>query len=154
MSLADSPKIYSFFQLLAASSPKPNRRYQTQSGTFTTKRPIRLAVKWIRYKKKGWCRLNTLNLDNVATNGVFIIWKPNGGNNVIRIGQGNIARSIQALRNDPTITRFGSDLLVTWAAMQRQYRDGAERYLYEQFSPATGEHISCASLVYLNLPGK
>ena len=153
MSLADSPKIYSFFQLLA-SSPKPNRRYQTQSGTFTTKRPIRLAVKWIRYKKQGWCRLNTLNLDNVATNGVFIIWKPNGGNNVIRIGQGNIARSIQTLRNDPTITRFGSDLLVTWAAMQRQYRDGAERYLYEQFSPATGDRINCASLVYLNLPGK
>lgn len=153
MSLATSPRIYSYFQLLA-SSPKPNRRYQSQSGTFTTQRPIRLSVKWIKYKKQGWCRLNTLNLDNVATNGVFIIWKPNSKNNVIRVGQGNIARKLQALRNHPDITRFGNDLLVSWASMQRKFRDGAERYLYEQYSPVSGEQINCPNLVYLNLPGK
>ena len=153
MSLANSPRIYSFFQLLA-TSPRPNRRYQSQSGTFTTARPIRLKVKWIKYKKQGWCRLRTLNLDNVATNGVFIIWKPNNKNNVIRVGQGNIARSLQALRNDPNVSRFGDDLLVTWASIQRKFRDGAERYLYEQYSPAGGERINCASLIYLNLPGK
>ena len=153
MSYANSSKIYSFFQLIA-TSPKTNRRYQSQSGTFTTARPVRLKVKWIKYKNQGWCRLRTLNLDNVATNGVFIIWKPNSKNNVIRIGQGNIARSIQALRNDPEITRFGEDLLVTWCSVQKKYRDGIERYMYEQYSPACGDQINCASLVYLNLPGK
>ena len=153
MSFAHSPKIYALFQL-AATSPRTNRRYQSQSGVFSNERPIRLAVKWVKYRKQGWCRLNNLNLEKVTANGVFIIWKPKSKNNVIRIGQGNIARRIQALRNDPKITRFGSDLLVTWASIQLKYRDGAERYLYEQYSPVTSERMNCTGLVYVNLPGK
>ena len=153
MSFAHNPKIYSLFQL-AATSPRQNKRYQSQSGVFSSSRPIRLKVKWIKYRKQGWCRLNSLNLENVSTSGIFIIWKPKSKNNVIRIGQGNIARKLQALRNDPQITRFGRELLVTWASVQLKYRDGVERYLYEQYSPATSERMNCAGLVYVNLPGK
>ena len=153
MSFSHSPKIYALFQL-AASSPRTNRRYQAQSGVFSSERPIQLTVKWIKYRKQGWVKLNTLNLEKVKANGVFIIWKPKSKNNVIRIGQGNIANKLQALRNDPKITRFGSDLLVSWASIQLKYRDGVERYLYEQYSPVTSERMNCTPLVYVNLPGK
>lgn len=153
MSVAESAKIFSALQLFA-SSPKVNRRYQSQSGIFSTQKPLKLSVKWAKYKKQGWCRLNTLNLEQVKTGGVFIIWKPQDKYNVIRIGQGQIASELQKLRNDITIARFGSDLLVTWCSIQTQFRDGVERYLYEQYSPVSVKQVTNARLVYVNLPGK
>ena len=153
MSLAESPRIYSALQLFA-SSPKVNRRYQSQSGIFSTQRPLKLSVKWAKYKKQGWCKLNTLNLEQVRASGNFIIWKPQNRNNVIRIGQGHIASELHALRNNHSITRYGNDLLVTWASIQEKYRDGVDRYLYEQYSPISVERVASARLVYVNMPGK
>ncbi len=153
MRVAENARIFSALQLFA-SSPRVNRRYQTQSGIFNSQKPLKLSVKWAKYKKHGWCKLNTLNLEQVTSNGVYIIWKPQNGHIVIRIGQGIIATELQKLRNDPCITRHGNDLLVTWASIQPSYRDGVERYLYEQYSPVSVERINNARLVYVNLPGK
>ena len=153
MSVAESSRIFSALQLFA-SSPRVNRRYQSQSGIFSTQKPLKMSLKWAKYKKQGWCKLNNLNLDQVRTSGVFIIWKPQDKNGVIRIGQGHVATELQALRNQSSVVRFGSDLLVTWASVQKQYRDGVERYLYEQYSPASVERVNNARLVYVNLPGK
>ncbi len=153
MSFADNARIYSSLQLFA-SSPKVNRRYQSQSGIFSTQKPLKLSVKWAKYKKQGWCKLNTLNLELVKSRGIYIIWKPQNKNNVIRIGQGNIASELQTLRNSAIIARFGDDLLVTWASVQKQYRDGVERYLYEQYSPISVDRVATARLVQVNMPGK
>lgn len=153
MSIAVSPRIHSLFRL-AASSPKTNRRYQTNSGTFSTQRPKKLKVKWIKYRNQQWCRLNTLNLDKVTSQGAYVIWQPSRNNSVIRIGQGNISQQLQILRNHPDITYFGNDLLATWASVHTDFRDGVERYLYEQFSPLVGDQIASGPLVYINLPGK
>ena len=153
MSIAVSPKIQSLFRL-AASSPKPNRRYQSNSGTFSAQKPKRLHVKWIKYRNQEWCRLNTLNLDKVTSQGVYVIWQPSRSNSVVRIGQGDVASHLQMLRNSPDVTRFGNDLMATWASVHTEFRDGVERYLYEQFSPLSGERISNGPLVYINLPGK
>ena len=153
MNFADSPRIYSALQLFA-SSPKVNRRYQSQSGIFSTQKPLKLSVKWAKYKKQGWCKLNTLNLDQVRASGNFIIWKPQNKNNVIRIGHGHIADELQALRNNSLMAKFGDDLFVTWAPVQEQYRDGLERYLYEQYSPVSVDRVANARLVYVNMPGK
>jgi hypothetical protein len=153
MSFADSPRIYTALQLFA-SSPKVNRRYQAQSGIFSSKKPLKLSVKWAKYKKQGWCKLNTLNLERVRASGNYIIWKPQNKNNVIRIGHGNIADQLQTLRNNSLIARYGEDLLVTWSSVQEQYRDGVERYLYEQYSPISVDRVANARLVYVNMPGK
>ena len=153
MSVAESTRIFSALQLFA-SSPKVNRRYQSQSGIFSTQKPLKLSVKWAKYRKQGWCKLNTLNLELVRSNGIFIIWKPQDRNNVIRIGQGHIASELQKLRNNASVVKFGNDLLVTWASIQQQYLDGVERYLYEQYSPASVERVHNARLIYVNLPGK
>jgi len=153
MSFADSPRIYSALQLFA-SSPKVNRRYQSQSGIFSSQKPLRLSVKWSKYKKQGWCKLNSLNLEQVKASGNYIIWKPQNKNNVIRIGQGHIASELQTLRNSSVIAKFGDDLLVTWASVPEQYRDGLERYLYEQYSPVSVARVANARLVYVNMPGE
>ena len=113
-----------------------------------------MSVKWAKYKKQGWCRLNTLNLELVKSSGIYIIWKPQSRNNVIRIGQGQISNELQHLRNNPDIVRFGSDLLVTWASVPEKYRDGVERYLYEQYSPISVDRVANARLIYVNMPGK
>jgi hypothetical protein len=153
MSFADSPRIYTALQLFA-SSPKVNKRYPAQSGIFSSKKPLKLFVTWAKYKKQGWCKLNTLNLEQVKASGNYIIWKPQKKNNVIRIGHGNIADGLQTLRNKSLIARNGEDLLVTWASIQEQYRDGVERYLYEQYSPISVDRVANARLVYVNMPGK
>ena len=153
MSFAGSPAIFSALQLLA-NSPRINRRYQSQSGIFSSQKPLKLNVKWAKYKNQSWCKLNTLNLEKVSTSGVYIIWKSNRKNNVIQIGQGEISTVLQRLRNSPKITQFGDDLFVTWASVPEQYRDGVERYLYEQYSPASIDNITNSRLVYVNTPGK
>ena len=92
-------------------------------------------------------------MEKVRALGVFVIWQPNNGN-VVCVGQGNIAGSLQTLRNNPAITKFGDKLLVTWARLPEKHRDGAVKYLYEQFSPTIVNDVKNVPLVYLNLPGK
>jgi len=152
MGLAAHSKISAIFKL-AARSPRINRRYQSHSGTFSLEKPVEIKVAWARYKSQKWCRLNSLNLDLVRARGIFIIWNPAKGN-VIQIGQGNIAACIQNSRNSNLITRFGEDLRVSWAKIPLCYRDGAIRYLYEQYSPVIGEISHSAPLVIITLPGK
>ncbi|MEM7304918.1 MAG: hypothetical protein AAF372_05280 [Pseudomonadota bacterium] len=84
--------------------------------------------------------------------GIYIIWKPQ--NNVIRVGQGDIASELHSLRNDPKITQYGKDLLVTWTSVSGQYFDGVERFLYEQFSPVSADRVPNSRLIQVNLPGK
>ena len=151
MAVANNSRVLSAFQLLTAS-PKVDRRFQSQSGTFSLQRPHKMRVKWVRYKKKGWCQLNTLNLENVTSFGIYIIWKPQS--NVIRIGQGDVASELHSQRNNPKISKFGNNLLVTWATIPQKYLDGVERFLYEQFSPVNADRIANSRLVQVNLPGK
>lgn len=153
MGLAAHSKISSLF-MLAASSPRINRRYQAHSGTFSLEKPTKIKTTWARYKSQKWCRLNSLNLDQVRARGVFLIWNPDKKGDVIQIGQGNIAACLQDLRNSSLITRFGEDLLVSWARVPQSYRDGVVRFLFEQYSPAIGEITHSAPLVIINLPGK
>ena len=151
MPVANTSRVLSAFQLLT-TSPKINRRYQSQSGTFSLQKPLKMRVKWIKYKKKGWCQLNTLNLEKVTSYGIYIIWKPQS--HVIRVGQGDVASELHVLRNNPKISQFGQDLLVTWTAAPKKYLDGIERFLYEQFSPINADRIINSRLIQVNLPGK
>ena len=62
------------------------------------------SVTWIKLSNGNWCNLETVNLSNVNTTGVYIIW--NTSSEVVRIGQGNIAARLQSHRQDPTILRY------------------------------------------------
>ena len=151
MTAANKSRVLLALQLLS-TSPKANRRFRTQSGTFSIQKPLKMRVKWIRYKQKGWCGLNTLNLEKISATGIYIIWKPQSY--VVRIGQGDISSELHSARNNPSISQFGRDLLVTWTSIPEQYLDGVERYLYEQFSPMNADRIANGRLIHVNLPGK
>ena len=151
MMAANKSRVLSAFQLLS-TSPRTNRRFQSQSGTFSLQKPLKMRVKWIRYKNKGWCQLNSLNLEKITAHGIYIIWKPQ--NHVIRLGQGEIASALHSLRNNPQITQYGRDLLVTWTSVAEKYQDGIERFLYEQYSPISADRAPNSRLIQVNLPGK
>lgn len=112
-------------------------------------------VIWTKCTGNVWCTLNRVNLSTVETEGVYVIWKP-GSNGcpgqAVRVGQGDIQDRLVTHRNDPEITKYGSDLCVTWVAVESRYRDGVERYLAEQCSPLVGERFPLVTPIPVNLP--
>lgn len=110
-----------------------------------------IQLKWVKCSDH-WCSLQRVNLDPVTTEGVYVIWEDSGKNRVVRVGQGYIADRLTQHRNDPEITQYGQ-LLVTWAAVAAQYRDGVERYLADMYSPLVGDRFPVAQPIEVNLLG-
>lgn len=108
-----------------------------------------LRVHWVKCQQGRWCDFSTVNLANVTTEGVYVIWQTSG--QVIYIGQGNIADRLNSHRNDRRITQYGP-LLVTWAQVSTEFeRAGAENYLASLLNPIVGQH-SPMPKVSVNLP--
>jgi hypothetical protein len=106
-------------------------------------------LSWVKCTGDVWCGFHTVDLSNVKTTGVYLIWQ--GGGSYVRVGQGDIAARLTAHRNDPAITKY-QKLYVTWAAVPSAQLDGVERYLYEQCSPLVGERTPTAPVIAVNLP--
>lgn len=113
-----------------------------------------MKVTWVKCEGDTWCSFSRVDLSNVRTSGVYVIWKPGTDGTVIRVGQGDIAERIADHRRDSEITSYGSDLLVTWASVASQYLDGVERFLADKYSPLVGDRFPIATPIAVNLPGK
>src|SRR5258706_5945708 len=78
-----------------------------------------LQLQWIKSKASNWLSLESCDLSDVSTAGVYIIW--HGGNpaRVVKVGSGDIAARLSAHRNDKAILTYRSfgTLYVTWAAV-------------------------------------
>lgn len=107
-------------------------------------------VKWVMCKSGNWCSFQNVGLSAVSTSGVYVIWNKD---NVVRVGQGDIANRIRTHRNDRKINRHGN-MFVTWAYIPAHEMDGVERYLSEQYSPIEGERFPDTPPIAVNLPGK
>lgn len=108
---------------------------------------------WIKCNNgESWCPLSDVDLSGVDTFGVYIIWKPGNPSIAIRVGQGHITDRITAHRQDPEITAYGDDLLVTWADAPWDEVDGIEQYLAQQYFPAVGERFPDTPAIAVNLP--
>ena len=110
-------------------------------------------VKWIKCLGDTWCPFISVNLSGITTAGIYVIWKSGKNNKVVRVGQGVIADRIADHRKDQKITRHG-DMLVTWASVSQQYRDGIERYLADKYSPLEGDRYPDAVPIAVNLLGE
>jgi hypothetical protein len=96
-----------------------------------------ITLQWVSPGGDQWFRLETVDLTNVMTSGVYVIWHDGTPGRVVRLGQGDIAERLTAHRNDPEIvacSRAGT-LRVTWAYAPANQRDGIERYLADQLKP-------------------
>ena len=103
---------------------------------------------WIRCNDgQIWCPFHSVNLTNVDTIGVYLIWRTARGlvdpPRAVRVGQGDIAERIRAHRNDEEITRHGTreTLKVTWMELAGlDARLAAERYLADHYRPLVGDY--------------
>ncbi len=116
-----------------------------------------ISLKWVKLQNGNWANLETVNLTNVMTFGVYIIW--NSDKKVVRVGQGNVSDRLSSHRNDNEIlsqkggTLFGGGTLyVTWASVSSPLVDGVERYLYDHYSPIVGERAPAALPIAVNAP--
>ncbi|MDD2753866.1 MAG: hypothetical protein PHT44_04640 [Candidatus Portnoybacteria bacterium] len=100
----------------------------------------------------SWCGFFTVNLahpyfDNME--GVYIIWQEKGP--IIRVGQGNIRDRLSEHRKDSKINIF-NNLLVTWAVVSEDSRNGVERYLANRLNPIVGSNFPNTNPLEVNLP--
>ena len=114
-----------------------------------------IILDWIRCDDgRVFCGLATVNLDNVQTEGVYVIWHTGNPSRVVRVGQGNIVDRLKRHRYDPEITQYAiyGRLLVTWAYVSPIYIDGVERYLAEKWFPLVGDRHPSVYPIEVNSP--
>ena len=113
-----------------------------------------MQVNWIKCSGGVWCGLERVDLETVNGSGVYMIWYSGNPGRVVYVGQGDIADRLRNHRNDPTILayrQFG-ELLVTWASVSANQRDGVERYLADTWNPAKGTTFPNAAPIPVNSP--
>jgi hypothetical protein len=113
-------------------------------------------VIWIKCGENAqiWCSLENVNLENVATTGVYMIWNAGNPGRVVRLGQGDIKDRLTKHRNDPEVLvykQFGK-LYVTWAAVLWYQLDGVEQYLADTWPPQVGAAFPAAVPIAVNSP--
>jgi len=117
-----------------------------------------LDINWVKNSNNNqWFDLLRLNLDApyfLNKEGVYIIWyaSPSGAK-VIRVGQGQIGNRLREHRSNPEILKYSNygQLKVTWALVDKQYRDGVEAFLYDSYNPLVGERAPAAQTISVNL---
>lgn len=111
-----------------------------------------LELYWKKCGDDGhWCNLANLSLSKLKDVGVYIIWHTGDPGRVVRVGQGNISERLAEHRTNPKITNYG-ELLVTWAIVDAQNRNGVEKYLADTWSPPVGEAFPDVSPIAVNSP--
>lgn len=112
-----------------------------------------MQLQWIKYTDQSWIDLASVDLSNVTTTGVYVIWQSFKGGKVVRVGQGDIKARLTEHRQNRWIMRHAgnSRLLVTWASVNALALDGVKRYLAEKYSPIEGERFPDAQPIAVNL---
>lgn len=113
-----------------------------------------IQVNWVKSTKQTWLGLETVDLSDVSTFGVYIIWHQGSPGRVVRLGQGDIAKRLGVHRNDRAILSYKSHglLRVTWASVLRAQVDGVERYLADQWKPLVGDAFPDVRPIAVNSP--
>ena len=113
-------------------------------------------VHWVKCGEDGAnsCPFILVQLDEVFTTGVYIIWHTGAAPNVVYVGQGVIAERINEHRLNPDILYYQThgELLVTWAEVHRYYLDGVERFLANMCSPLVGDSHPNVVPISVDLP--
>ncbi len=100
-----------------------------------------MQLQWVKSRANEWLSLSNVNLSNVNSIGIYVIWQ--GGAKVVRVSQGDIRARLSEHRQNNSILQHasGGKLMVTWASAPANQLDGIERYLAELYSPLEGERF-------------
>ena len=113
-----------------------------------------LQLHWVKSTEQKWLSFEKVNLTDITTNGVYIIWHEGNPSRVVYVGQGDVASRLMAHRSRKDITQYSKygTLRVTWAAVPVNQRDGIERYLADRYQPLVGDAHPDVSLSKVNSP--
>jgi len=113
-----------------------------------------LSVLWIKSTRGTWLPLEAVNLSNVRTIGVYVIWHGGNPQRAVKIGQGDIAERVSHDRSDKKILAYRSrgTLFVTWAAVPVEQMDGVERFLGSYYKPLVLDRHPDTVPIPVNLP--
>jgi hypothetical protein len=115
-----------------------------------------LQVQWGKCANDQWCALNLVDLSHPAfeQGGVYVIWHGGSAPRVVRIGQAMTFRErLLEHRTDPAVQAYASNVLfVTWANLNKAYRDGVEVWLAGQYNPLVGSRFPDVEPIAVNGP--
>lgn len=87
-------------------------------------------------QNKVWCSFEDLDLKDCYFNGLSGVYFIFTTTRVVYIGCGSIREKIIEHREDPQITNFLPDLMVTWIKVSNKDRQlGILRFLLEEYEP-------------------
>ena len=117
-------------------------------------------VSWIKCNNDNWCRLKTVNLDNVTTRGVYTIGHQSSATiHTVYVGQGDVAERLEDHRSGDNETSKAileyeekGTLYATWASIGVLDRDGVERYVADKLKPLVGSRHPDVDSIEVNLP--
>jgi hypothetical protein len=113
-----------------------------------------MQLSWNKCSVGRWCLLHEVDLANVDYQGVFVVWR-NGGldqmSGVLYVGRGTLRQEIVDCRRHPVFKDPG--LLLTWARVDHtRDLDSVAAYLYQRLRPIWGEVVPSAQPTAVNLP--
>ena len=113
-----------------------------------------MQLSWNKCSVGRWCLLHEVDLANVDYQGVFVVWR-NGGldqmSGVLYVGRGTLRQEIIDCRRHPVFKDPG--LLLTWARVDHtRDLDSVAAYLYQRLRPIWGEVVASAQPTAVNLP--
>ena len=115
-----------------------------------------MVLTWMKCVGDVWCKLNAVNLNHShfdGKSGVYMVWHGGANPHVVYVGQGVFRDRLLAHRQDDRIQQFADlDLYVTWAEVEKRYRDGVEAFLAKQWSPKVGVKHPDAPQIHTNSP--
>ena len=97
-----------------------------------------LYVNWQKNPVDGsWFKLRRLDCECLTESGIYLIWHSGVDPRVILVGQGILSIRLSEHLQSLTITRYEAKghLFTTWAEVDKQLRDGVERYLIDTYNP-------------------
>ena len=112
-----------------------------------------MQLQWNKCAGGAWCLLTEIDLRELDSHGVFVIWRPGEDrpSPVLYVGRGTLREEIAACRRDPVLGKSPGSR-VTWATVDRRDVDGVAVYLYQQLRPLWGEVPRPAPARPVNLP--
>jgi hypothetical protein len=113
-----------------------------------------MEVEWVKCQNDRGCHLERVNVDDVETVGVYLIWHDGETPRVVRVGQGETAECLRWHREDPQTLAFKQygELYVTWASVPASKRDGIVCYLTETWTPLIGKAFPMIFPIAVNSP--
>ena|SRR5712692_3881095 len=113
-----------------------------------------LSVLWIKSTRRAWLPLEAVDLSNVGTIGVYVIWHDGSPQRVVKIGQGDIGERVSHDQSDKKILAYRSrgTLYVTWATVPVEQMDGVERFLASYYKPFVLDRHPDTVPIPVNLP--